>query len=279
MRTIVGIFNTRSDAERALEQLGAAGIPSNHVNLLLPWTAAEDLKSVETVEAEQPGIGGAIGGVVGGALGAATGMGLGAAAATMFLPGVGPVLVVGILGAALLGAGGAMGGVLAGEALEEKMAEGLPVDELFVYEDALSKGRSVIVVQSASDKQDDAVRSILEQAGAESVDSARENWWVGLRDAEEGEYKAQGLDFRTDESLYRQGFEAAQHPMTRGKPYDEALGHLTEQYPDSYSKEAFRHGFRRGQFYLLNLKNKPKERAKVEQQSSKPLSKTQHRRS
>jgi outer membrane lipoprotein SlyB len=279
MQTIVGIFKIRSDAEGAVEQLRAAGIGDDNINLLLPWTADEDVKSVKTVEAEQPGMGGAIGGVVGGALGAAGGMGLGAAAATMFLPGVGPVLVVGILGAALLGAGGAMGGILAGEALEENMAEGLPVDELFVYEDALSQGRSIIVVRSASDQQDDAVRRILAQAGAESLDSARENWWVGLRDAEEGEYKAQGLDFSTDESLYREGFEAAQHPLTRGKPYDEALGHLTQRHPDSYSKEAFRHGFRRGQFYLHNLRKNPKERLTVEQQSSKPLSKTQRKRS
>ena len=61
---------------------------------------------------------------------------------------------------------------------------------------------------------------MLAQAGAESIDAAREEWWVGLRDAEEETYRAQGRDFKADEAAYRRGFELALNPKRRGKSYE-----------------------------------------------------------
>ena len=43
------------------------------------------------------------------------------------------------------------------------------------------------------------MRQLIAGLGAESVDAAREEWWIGLRDAEEAEYTRQGGDFRKDE--------------------------------------------------------------------------------
>jgi hypothetical protein len=122
--------------------LGSASIPDDHISFLTPVASEKELEAVPTTEAEQPGMGGAIGGVIGGAVGAASGMSLGTAAATIFVPGVGPVIAIGIIGAALLGATGAIGGAVAGKALDETMVEGVPIDELFVCEDALRRGRT-----------------------------------------------------------------------------------------------------------------------------------------
>ena len=58
----------------------------------------------------------------------------------MLIPGVGPVIAGGIIGAAILGVGGAATGAAAGAALERELADGLPHDELYLYEDALRKG-------------------------------------------------------------------------------------------------------------------------------------------
>ena len=80
-------------------------------------------------------------------------MELGAAAATILIPGVGPVLAVGIAAAAILGVGGAVGGAAAGAALEKDSTMGLPADELFVYKDALKQGRSVILVEAQNDDE------------------------------------------------------------------------------------------------------------------------------
>jgi hypothetical protein len=258
MSTVAGIFRSRADAERAVENLRSAGIANDHLNLLTPGTTDHEVEAaVPTTETEQPGMGGALGGTVGGALGTAGGMTIGAAAASLLVPGVGPVIAAGILGAALLGAGGAAAGAAAGEALEDSV-EGLPHDELYVYEDALRQGRSVVLVVADDEAQAETVRGVLTQAGAESLDAARESWWVGLRDAEEEEYTGQGGDFKADEPIYRRGFEAAQHPHARGKSYEEASARLRKRYSDAYEADAFRRGYERGQNYQRGLREKYK---------------------
>jgi hypothetical protein len=253
MKSTVGIFTSRADAERAVENLRAMRIADDRISLLIPGESERQLEAIATTETEQPGMGKAIGGVVGGALGTASGMSLGAAAASLFIPGVGPIIATGIIGAALLGAGGAIGGAAAGEALEEGMADGLPRDELYVYEDALRQGHSVVIALTEDDEQDESARSAMEQAGAESLDAARENWWLGLRDAEEEHYTEQGGDFITDETHYRRGFQSALDPRTRGKSYDESADFLNECYGDLCNAKPFRHGYERGQAYHQEL--------------------------
>lgn len=258
MSTVAGIFKSRADAERAAANLSSAGINIDHLNLLIPGTTDQELEAaVPTTETEQPGMGGALGGTVGAAMGAAGGMHIGAALASLLVPGVGPVLAAGVIGAALLGLGGAAAGAAAGSKLEESV-EGLPHDELYVYEDALRQGRSVVIVMTDDDAQAETARGILAQAGAESLDAARESWWVGLRDAEEEEYTGQGKDFKQDEPVYRRGFEAAQHPHLRGKSYGEATESLRERYSDAYESESFRRGYERGQSYHQSLREKYK---------------------
>ena len=253
METVVGIFKTRAEADRVAGYLKSAGVPDEHLIVLMPGASEGQLKAVPTTETEPPGAGAALGGVVGGALGAASGMSLGAAAASFFVPGVGPVIAIGLLGAALFGAGGAVGGAALGEALDEGLLEGLPTDELFVYEDALRQGRSVVIVFTPEGRQSEVVRKIIEQAGPEDVDSARENWWVGLRGAEKEHYTAGGRDFESDEPTYRRGFEAAMHKQTRGKSYSEVVDYLMARYPETYSEESFRRGFERGRNHCKSL--------------------------
>jgi hypothetical protein len=120
-------------------------------------------------------------------MGVAGGAGLVPGIASLLVPGVGPVLGIGILAGTLLGAIGAVGGAAVGATLESEVFKGLPEEELFVYEDAMRKGRTVVVVM-AEDDEANAVRGALELAGAESVDRAREMWWLGLRDVEKEGY-------------------------------------------------------------------------------------------
>ncbi|HYY93561.1 MAG TPA: hypothetical protein VE713_03515, partial [Pyrinomonadaceae bacterium] len=148
-----------------------------------------------------------------------------------------------------LGAGGAAAGAAAGGALEESMARGLPHDELFVYEDALRRGRSVVIAVADDEEQANVARGVLTQAGAESVDAAREKWWLGLRDAEEAEYTVDGGDFGADEPAYRRGFEAALHPRARSRSYDEDAERLRECFGKECEESAFRRGYERGRRY------------------------------
>jgi outer membrane lipoprotein SlyB len=249
MKTVVGILSSQSDAEGTVARLHQVGIDEKYISLLTPDTSQKKVDQVPTTETEQPGMGAAMGGVVGGALGAAGGMGLGAAIASFLVPGVGAVLAIGLGGAALLGAGGAVGGAVAGEALEESMARGLPVDELFVYEDALRQGRSVVIVFAEDDDQAAKAREVFEAAGAESVDAAKENWWVGLR---ENENVAADVDSKQQTS-YRLGFESALNPAIRGKDYTQAVSSLSTLRPDEYAGDAFRRGYERGHTYYRDL--------------------------
>ena len=252
MINVTGIFTSQSDAEHAVHSLQAIGVEDSKISLLSPGNRQGEPVAVPTMEAEQPGVGTAFGGLVGGALGAAGGMHLGAAAASLFLPGVGPVIAVGVAAAALLGMGGALGGAAVGQQMEISTDLGLPRDELFVYEDALRRGKTVLILQVDSKEEEQKVQQELERCGAESLNAAREAWWIGLRDAEAEKYS--GGDFSSDESDYRMGFEAAQSRQLRGKSYAAALEFLRDRYSAEVSiRAAFRRGYERGQVHRQAL--------------------------
>lgn len=187
MKATVGIFTSLKNAEQAIQRLQSVGIPPDQVSLLSPGASMEEIHDVPTTETEQPGMGKAMGAVVGGALGMQLG-----AATSLVIPGIGPVIATGMVATALLGA---VGGAAARDALESATTEGLPIDELYLYEDALRKGRSVVIVLVSDESKAENARRVFAAAGAESLDAAREEWWVGLRDAKELEYRKQGGDF------------------------------------------------------------------------------------
>jgi hypothetical protein len=225
------------------------GLRMDQMNLLTPGAREAELASVPTTDAEQPGVGKAFGGLLGGALAAAGGMHLGAAAASLIVPGVGPVLAIGTAAAVLAGVGGAAGGAALGDYFDESATHGLPTDELYLYKDALRKGRTVLVIPIESEQQGDEVAAILSASGAESLDAARESWWIGLRDAEEAEYQG-GEDFSSLESHYRLGFEAAQQHQVSGQRFEDALPYLSKRYSSKLCNEAaFRLGYERGKVY------------------------------
>jgi hypothetical protein len=257
MQAITGIFTSFDDSLRSAEKLRARGIADEGINFLTPHASDLELDLIPATEGEQPGMGKAVGGVVGAAVGTAVGAPLGMAVTSAILPGVGPAIAIGLAASALLGIGGAVGGAAAGGSLENALTEGLPKDEIFVYEDALKQGRTVLIAFADDDKQAAAAREIFESNGAESVDEAREQWWVGMRDAEREHYIQAGGDFLQDEQEYRSGFEAALQPHTRGRSYDEMSGRLKTLYPDTYRKDAFRRGYERGQRYYRGSTNSP----------------------
>jgi hypothetical protein len=258
MKTVTGVFASQSDAQHAMTEMRLAGAHDDRITLLTPGSSEAEVESVANVAAEQPGMGRAVGAVVG----AATGLSAGPLLLAAIIPGVGPVTAIGLLGGAILAAAGGTVGSAAGGRLENSMTDGLPEDEIFVYEDALRKGRSVVVAQVKDEPEASRMRELLETEGAESVDAAREQWWIGLRSAEQEHYSAPGRKFGDDEVFYRLGFEAALHARTRCKEYDQTLGEmdakiedLEKQYPDRNVAEPFSRGYERGRDYYQQLCN------------------------
>jgi hypothetical protein len=180
MKTVAGIFASTSTAERGASRLAEVGVPRSRIRQLTPNSPERQIHSVVPIaETEQPGMGKAIGAVVGFVVGAMIGLvafGALRGGAAQFSPAV-------LLGVAALGVCGAVAGAFAGGALEAKMSTGLPKDELYLYEDALRAGHSVVFAFAADDAQEEAAKRALQEAGAESLDAGDESWRVGLSPA------------------------------------------------------------------------------------------------
>ena len=257
MITVAGIFDSRAEAELAAERLRATGIADEHIALLAPGVSEETVEEqVLNVETKEPHAGEKVGGVVGRGLGIAGGMMIGGALGSLLVPGGAAVLAAGVLGAALLGAGGRAVGRTAGHGLDEQVVKARLHDELYIFEEALRAGRTVVVALAGTDAQALSARDELARAGALSLEEARRIWWEGLRAAEGEEYARRGQDFAADEPLFRRGFEAALHPRSRGKGFDEAADFLRERDGDAQRGEAFRRGYERGQAYHQGLTGK-----------------------
>ena len=242
MQAVVGVVRTYSEALQIVEAVRALGIPDRHISVLSPHTPESVIQALPKTDAEQPGIGGTIGGVVGGAAGTAGGLSV----AALALPGVGPVVAAGAIALGLLGA---VAGAAVGSRLDDTLSKGLPTDELYVYRDALRRGRSMVVVTVEDEELAERVRRLLNDVGAESTDAAREEWWIGLRDAQEAHYTREGGDFRKDEALFRRGFDAAVRLPQPPPPFDEARATLREMYGASVEERPFRSGYERGRVW------------------------------
>lgn len=252
MEAISGVFKTRSRAESAVKEVLKAGLPTDRVTLLTPGSVEQvnkEILAVPTDTAEQPGMGKAIGALAGGGVGF-----VGGSLLMALVPGLGPITAVGLLGAAILGAAGATIGAAAGDEVENSTTEGLPEDEIFVYEDALRQGRSVVVLLAGDKQQASLLRELLKMQGAESIDAAREQWWIGLRSAEASHYS--GKNFAEDEEYFRRGFESALHARTRCMQFDQvsaamdaALEDVQREHPGKDVEAAFTRGYQRGREY------------------------------
>jgi len=266
VHAVTGIFSSQPQAERAVSALRATGIAADKITFLTPNQTPEKLKAVPVDTAEQPGMGKAIGAVVG----AAGGFSTGALLVAAVIPGVGPVTVLGMLGGAVIAAAGGVLGAEVGEHLENFTTDGIPEDEIFVYEDALRKGRTVVIVLAENEGAAGPVRALLKAEGAEAVDAARHQWWIGLRAAENEHYSAAlpARSFQEDEKYYRLGFEAALHARTRCKEFDQvsaemasSLEEVKKQHPGVDLEEAYTRGYQRGRDYYQRLCDEAKSKA------------------
>ena len=254
METVSGVFKTCEAAERVVQDASQAGIPADKITLLTPGSLKEvdrEMQSVPVDTTEQPGMGKAIGALLGGGVGITGGSLL-----VALIPGVGPITALGLLGAAIVGAAGATVGANVGDKMEKSTTEGLPEDEIYVYEDALRQGRSVVVALVENQESATALREVMKREGAESVDAAREQWWIGLRSAEESHYSKTGKNFADDEKFYRLGFQAALHARTRCMEFDQVSGEMNAALEDAQRahpgvdlEDAFTRGYQRGRDY------------------------------
>lgn len=152
--TVVGVFQTRAEADRAVDELRRAGFREDQIGVVAR-NAEGEIKSDkgDTYAGE-----GAVAGVLAGA-GVGGLVGLGVLAGV--IPAIGPAIAAGALGAVLLNAAGgaAIGGVVGA-----LVGMGIPEEDATWYEGELKAGRYLVTVNAAN-RYDEAWR-ILHGHGA-----------------------------------------------------------------------------------------------------------------
>ena len=257
MQVVTGVFKSENNAENAVNQLRSLGIPDKRIGIVRPGTRPERLEAgVPVTDTEDPGMGRAMGAAVGGAMGAAGGATAGLAIASLVIPGIGPLIAFGMVGAGLLGIVGAAAGSAVGDTIEEELGEGIPHEDVYLFEDALRHGHSVVIAYVDEGDQADEATEAMNNAGAEDLDTMRENWWEELREGEHAHYTTGGGDFDQDEENYRRGYEAALHPRRTGKAYSDVEDELRTAYANTVLDRPFQSGYERGLSHRSRLENR-----------------------
>jgi len=174
--TVVGLFRSQADAERAIRELKDAGLHESRLGV-----AMEDRDGQRELVTGKGGVFGSTGEAWGGALswGILGGIvGLLAGVGTLVIPGLGPVIAGGALASALadaaIGAGtGGLVGALVGM--------GIPNNDARYFEQGFRKG-GVLVSATAGSRRSEA-RGILLASGADLGSFVRDEEHYGDRDA------------------------------------------------------------------------------------------------
>jgi anti-sigma B factor antagonist len=159
VETAIGVFSSRDHAEEAVKELRQRGVPEQSIVFLT------------RSESEAKTIAKQFGATVGGFMGGAVGMSAGVVAATLLLPGIGPVFALGFGAAALLGLTGAGAGSTLGSAITHDAEAPHPTPHEKCSEDAaffrevLKEGRSLIVVRTESQEIASSACAVLDRLG------------------------------------------------------------------------------------------------------------------
>ena len=152
---LVGVFDDRLAAERAVSDLETAGFTKDDIGFALRGADINRGGTVTDAVGTKDDTGAAAGAVTGGVVG-----GLLGAAAAILIPGVGPVLAAGIL-ASSVGFGAA--GVAVGGILGAMTGAGLTEDEAKYYEKEFNSGRAIVTVRAG--ERDAQAAAILRRRG------------------------------------------------------------------------------------------------------------------
>lgn len=193
MSEVVGLFNSRQDAETAVDQLFSLGYDASNVGYVdrhrdetgeFVTEETYDDTYDDTGSVGEEAAKGAGGGAVGGAA-VGAGAGLLASAGMLLVPGIGPFLAAGTL-ATTLGAtaAGAAGGALVGGAAgaifgaaEDTDADVYDDETTTAYREGVYQGGSMVTVDVLDGREDEAADA-LRSVGATKVDIYGDTGWI-----------------------------------------------------------------------------------------------------
>jgi hypothetical protein len=167
MKTVVGLFDTYSEAQSVASDLAAAGVTRDNVSVIANNSTGEYSQHAQTGDANDgAAVGATTGTVVGGTLGILAGLG------AFAIPGIGPVIAAGPLLAGLAGAGvGALAGGLVGALVDA----GIPEEDAHYYYEGVRRG-GTLVTAAVQDADADRVSGIMSQHGAIDIKERSTGW-------------------------------------------------------------------------------------------------------
>ncbi len=156
-QTVTGLFDRYADAQRAVQQLEAAGVPHSDISIVASNAKGEhDHVGPHAGEtAEDAGKGAGVGATVGGIGGLLAGLGL------LAIPGLGPVVAAGWLASTVVGLGvGAVVGGAAGGLVGALTHAGVSEEDANAYAEGVRRGGTLVTAKVA-DSLAPSVRSML----------------------------------------------------------------------------------------------------------------------
>ncbi len=155
----VGTFETHEQAERAIRRLIDAGLPAAHLSIVTQGLEAREEVQGYVTTGEIAAQGAGMGAWAGGFVGLFTG------AAFLWVPVIGPLVVLGALTSTVVGAleGGAAGGLLGaiwGRYMED--------DHVVRYQHALQGGQLVVTIHG-TEQELELARRVLGETSAQTV--------------------------------------------------------------------------------------------------------------
>ncbi|HCI78406.1 MAG TPA: hypothetical protein DHW02_01800 [Ktedonobacter sp.] len=145
----IGVFTNPVQARKAISELQRAGFDQEEIGYL---TRATETSAAATDQEDRAATGAFGGGILGGVLGAA---------ASLFIPGIGPAVAGGILAATF---GGIVIGALAGGIVGILTGMGVSEEDARFYQRELEAGRTIVTVKNADGAAQAA--SIMQRCGA-----------------------------------------------------------------------------------------------------------------
>jgi uncharacterized membrane protein len=162
-QSVVGIYDSMTKAEHAVESLDKGGFPIKQVSIVAQNLASEKRVHGYVTACDVSKASAQTGAWVGGIFGLLVG------AAFIWVPGVGPLIVAGPLAAALLGGvEGAIGGAALGGLLGGIAGWGISKDHILKYEEVVRGGKYLLIAHGTTDDVAKA-HSLLKGTGAEEL--------------------------------------------------------------------------------------------------------------
>jgi hypothetical protein len=169
MKTVAGLFETRSSAEQAIQDLRTAGFDSQRVSVMArdPERARDVANETGAEVATGAATGAGLGAILGGAAGWLVGIG------ALAIPGIGPVVAAGPIAAALGVAGttaaaGAGVGLVTGGLVGALTGWGFSESEARAYEQGVERGDILLAVEVPDDDAG-RVEDIFKRRGGDRV--------------------------------------------------------------------------------------------------------------